>query len=243
MIPPSVSRYTEVATPIALRERVQCTWQFHQGNLDTHPTQVLPDGCVDFIWNGSSLFVAGPDSRAAIATLAPGSTLTGVRLAHGTAAGLLGLPLHHIADQRVLLSDIWGSRHSGDWELQLHEAMDPAEVLHALCLSRELTADRQMQWIFSMLQSPSAPRVSALAAALNMTERSLRRRCQQAVGYGPKTLDRILRLQRFLKLAPQHATLTSAALEAGYGDAPHLVRDSQLLTGLTPRELVARHVR
>lgn len=241
--PFAVSRYAEVAAPAALRERVQCTWLFRQGNLDLRPTQVLPDGCVDIIWDGSSLMVAGPDSRAAMAMLAPGSILTGMRLAHGTGAGLLGLPLHNITDQRVPLSDLWGRRHTKDWELRLHEARDPAKVLHALCGSRELAPDHQMRWVFAMLESEAAPRVSALATSLAMSERSLRRRCQQAFGYGPKTLDRILRLQRFLRLAPRHATLTSAALEAGYGDAPHLVHDSQLLAGLTPSELVARHVR
>jgi len=226
-----------------MRERVQCTWQFRQGDLDVHATQVLPDGCVDLIWDGSNLMVAGPDSRAAMAMLLPGSVLTGVRLAHGTAEGLLGLPLHHIADQRVLLSDVWGGRNTRDWEHRLQEAIDPIVVLHALCTSREPAPDHQMRWVLAVLDSHAAPRVSALATSLEISERSLRRRCLDAFGYGPKTLDRILRLQRFLKLVPRHSTLTSAALEAGYGDAPHLVHESRLLTGLTPSELVARHVR
>lgn len=243
MIQPCTSPYAEVFTPFALRKRVQCTWQFRQGDLDFHPTQVLPDGYVDLIWNGSSLFVAGPDSRAVMTALPPGSTLTGVRLAHATGAGLLGLPLYNITDHRVPLSEIWGLHHTEDWESQLYEAIDATKVLHALCASRAPSPDRQMQWIFATLSGQGAPRVSELAVSLDMSERSLRRRCQQAFGYGAKTLDRILRLQRFLRLASQHATLTSAAIEAGYGDAPHLVHDSQLLTGLTPSELVARHVR
>ncbi|KLD78565.1 hypothetical protein Y886_09450 [Xanthomonas hyacinthi DSM 19077] len=43
--------------------------------------------------------------------------------------------------------------------------------------------------------------------------------------------------------ASSAALLTAAALEAGYGDAPHLVRDSRQLTGLSPRDLVQRHAR
>lgn len=58
MNPSAVFRYAEVVAPLALRERVQCTWQFRQGSLDLGPAQVLPDGCVDLIWNGSSLMVA-----------------------------------------------------------------------------------------------------------------------------------------------------------------------------------------
>ncbi|MBB4128251.1 AraC-like DNA-binding protein [Xanthomonas translucens] len=85
--------------------------------------------------------------------------------------------------------------------------------------------------------------MAELTRSLGISERSLRRRCQDAFGYGAKTLERILRLQRFLRIACGHATLTAAALQAGYGDAPHLVRDSRQLTGLSPRELVQRHAR
>ncbi|OAX54548.1 hypothetical protein A6R73_03440 [Xanthomonas translucens pv. poae] len=106
-----------------MRDRLRCSWRFRQGAGEAQPTQVLPDGCVDLIWDGRALFVAGPDHCASSAALAPGSVLSGVRL------------------------------------------------------------------------------------------------------------------------APGYATLTAAALQAGYGDAPHLVRDSRQLTGLNPRELVRRHAR
>jgi AraC-like DNA-binding protein len=71
-----------------------------------------------------------------------------------------------------------------------------------------------------------------------MSERTLRRRFDESFGYGPKTLDRILRYQRFLGLA--RASTGSAAMlavDAGYSDQPHLVRESRRLTGSTPREL------
>ncbi|WP_159066516.1 helix-turn-helix domain-containing protein, partial [Xanthomonas citri] len=51
------------------------------------------------------------------------------------------------------------------------------------------------------------------------------------------------RLQRFLRIVRGHRNLTEAALHAGYGDAPHLVRDARQLTGLSPRALVQQHAR
>jgi AraC-like DNA-binding protein len=116
-------------------------------------------------------------------------------------------------------------------------------LLHALCASRPLQTDQPMAWLFAQLAGADAPRTAELTRSLGISERTLRRRCQDAFGYGAKTLERILRLQRFLRIACGHATLTAAALEAGYGDAPHLVRDSRQLTGLNPRELVRRHAR
>jgi methylphosphotriester-DNA--protein-cysteine methyltransferase len=49
------------------------------------------------------------------------------------------------------------------------------------------------------------------------------------VGYGPKTLQRILRLQRVmadLASAQQTIELAAAAAAAGYADQPHLSRET-----------------
>jgi len=236
-----VSTYLEQPAPPALAGRVVCTWRFRQG-LSVAPVRVLPDGHIDLIWDGRSLFVAGPDTAAAMAHLTPGLTLTGLRLAPGAGAGLLGLPLHELTDQRVAMSDLWGLR-GASLERVIGEGQDPAAAMLAWCAGQAGEPDGRMRQLFRFLARGEGVRVTELAATLGYSERSLRRHCLDAFGYGPKTLDRILRLQRFLRLAPGHASLTSAALAAGYADAPHLVRDSQQLTGLSPGELVAHHVR
>ncbi|UYK85089.1 helix-turn-helix domain-containing protein [Xanthomonas sacchari] len=236
------SRYAEADAPPALRDRLRCSWRFRQGEAETAATQVLPDGCVDLIWDSRALFVAGPDRRATDARLAPGSVLTGVRLATGAGASLLGVPLHAIADQRVPLEALWGVR-GRDWQARMEDTADPLTALHTLCASRPLHRDSAMAWLFAQLAGDAPPRLDSLTHALGVSERTLRRRSHDAFGYGAKTLERILRLQRFLGLVRQHPSLTAAALEAGYGDAPHLVRDSRQLTGLRPRDLVQRHAR
>jgi AraC-like DNA-binding protein len=53
-------------------------------------------------------------------------------------------------------------------------------------------------------------RVRDLAARLGLSERQLRRRCTDALGYGPKTLDRILRFQRFHTLAARRRDLAAS---------------------------------
>ncbi len=225
-----------------MRDRLRCSWRFRQGAGEAQPTQVLPDGCVDLIWDGRALFVAGPDRCASSAALAPGSVLSGVRLTAGAGACVLGVPLHAIADQRVALEALWDGR-GRDWQARLEDGADPLPLLQALCASRPLQTDQPMAWLFAQLAGADAPRMAELRRSLGISECTLRRRCQDAFGYGAKTLERILRLQRFLRLAPGYATLTAAALQAGYGDAPHLVRDSRQLTGFNPRELVQRHAR
>ena len=48
---------------------------------------------------------------------------------------------------------------------------------------------------------PTRARAWMRRRALGVSERQLRRRFADAVGYGPKTLARVLRFQRFLALA------------------------------------------
>ncbi len=66
------------------------------------------------------------------------------------------------------------------------------------------------------------------------------RRFREWVGYGPKTLQRILRLQRLLLLAEGGAgALGDLAVAAGYADQAHMTREVGALAGITPRLLVA----
>jgi AraC-like DNA-binding protein len=60
------------------------------------------------------------------------------------------------------------------------------------------------------------------------------RRFDDAVGYGPKTLQRILRLRQFL--AASGTDIAAAAVEVGYADQAHLTRECRVLTGLAPSE-------
>ncbi|APO96034.1 helix-turn-helix domain-containing protein [Xanthomonas vesicatoria] len=241
-MPPEIaSLYAQLPPPPDLVTQLRCSWRYRQGAASA-PVRVLPDGCVDLIWDGRALFVAGPDHTANMACVASGNVLTGIRLSAGAAHGVLGVPLHQLADQRVALDTLWGARGS-HWQQRLREGGDALPTLHALCRQHSVPVDRQMAWIFAQLADHAALRVPALCAVLGISERQLRRRCHVAFGYGPKTLQRILRLQRFLRLAGHYSTLTAAALEAGYGDAPHLVRDARQLASLSPRELVQQHAR
>ena len=92
-----------------------------------------------------------------------------------------------------------------------------------------------------MLADPRA-RVGDLAEELGVSDRQLRRRFDVAVGYGPKTLQRVLRFRRFLArvyAAPADVDLATLAFDAGYADQSHLTRETAALSGLTPAALAA----
>jgi transcriptional regulator GlxA family with amidase domain len=81
----------------------------------------------------------------------------------------------------------------------------------------------------------AAARVEDPAGPNTVSERRLRRRFVQAVGYGPATYLRVTRFQRAVALASRVPGLAALAAAAGYADQAHLSRDCRALTGLTPR--------
>jgi transcriptional regulator GlxA family with amidase domain len=82
--------------------------------------------------------------------------------------------------------------------------------------------------------------VREIASDVGLSERQLFRRCVDEVGYGPKHLVRVLRLQRLLGLARRlpGVSLAGLAVAAGYTDQSHMSRECRALTGSTPARLI-----
>lgn len=80
--------------------------------------------------------------------------------------------------------------------------------------------------------------VAAVADAVGLGERQLHRRSLAAFGYGPKTLGRVLRLQRALASARAGAPFAEVAAVAGYADQAHLAREVKDLAGIPLRRLL-----
>ena len=79
-----------------------------------------------------------------------------------------------------------------------------------------------------------ATSVPALADAVGLGERHLRRRFAEAVGYGPKTFARVARFRAALGLVRSGEPLAAAALAAGYADQAHMTREMTALGGRPP---------
>jgi AraC-like DNA-binding protein len=80
--------------------------------------------------------------------------------------------------------------------------------------------------------------VRQFAEHIGLSERQLRRRSLAAFGYGPKTLQRILRFRRAVALARRGVPFVDVAVDAGYADQPHLAREVRELAGVSLGELI-----
>jgi AraC-like DNA-binding protein len=196
---------------------------------------VLPDGCMDLLWSEGRLLVAGPDTRAYVPD-GPSVAWAGLRFYPGTAPALLGVPAHELRDRRVELAELWPTAEVRRLRARVEAAAHPTTALEELALERAAPPDRELRRLVTALAAGRP--VAETADRLGLGARRLHRRSLAAFGYGPKTLARILRLQRALALARQGVPYADTAARAGYADQAHLARDVRELSGTTLTDLL-----
>jgi transcriptional regulator GlxA family with amidase domain len=170
----------------------------------------------------------------------------GVRFRVGAAAAALGMPASELRDANPLAEDVIGSALADRVE---SVGDSPEQVLMELTgavAARLRDAEPADPLVREAARAFAVPGTSVRAVAdrLALSERQLRRRFEVAVGYGPKVLARVLRLQRFLALATDGAAdagLARLAADAGYADQAHLTRECGALTGVPPSVLLTEH--
>jgi AraC-like DNA-binding protein len=233
--------YREQPPSAGLLPSVACLWARVAGPGAGAVATVLPDACVDLIWEqGRGVFVAGPDTGAVPSVSPPGTVFAALRFAPGAAGPALGLPMSELLNLRVDAADL-GTGPGAELARALPGSLAPARALAVLArmagaLTAEGPADALAAHAARLLRQPGA-RAEGIAERLDVSERQLRRRCQAAVGYGPATLRRVLRFRRFVSWADAGAPgdgLASAAARLGYADQAHLTREFTAMIGIPP---------
>ena len=205
---------------------------------------MLPDACADIVFDAGRLVVAGPATETVDVPAAPGQDRLGIRFRIGSAGPALGVPAHELLNLGVPLEELWGrAARTLEDRMARAETTDDAiaELLRGVAARLPAPGDGDplvRQAALALVRGGASMHEVADLVALG--ERQLRRRFERAVGYGPATLVRIQRFQRFLALAERDANagLARLAFDAGYADQAHLTRECQRLAGRSPATLL-----
>ncbi len=205
--------------------------------------RVLPDGCVDIVWNGEALLVAAALPHAQRYALEADRPTVGLRLRCGTAGAVLGTAADELTAEPMRLRELRAVRWA---EVGLHRATDETKArreLEELVGAAGAEIDRAVVAACRRI-SRGDERVCEIAEAVGLEARELHRRFCKQVGFGPKALQRVTRFRRFVgglgAVAGGEVPLAFAALDAGYADQAHLSRECRSLSGSSPRALAAR---
>ena len=242
---PSVQDYAEGSPSPPLAAHVLC-WSVHRidARSGSYLHRAAPNGSVELLCEvGGEPLLVGPQTGPLVRTLSPGATIVSLRLRPESAAAVLGLPAYELADQVVPLDDVLPATRflSERIATEPRHAVATLEGAVSAQLARRAGTDPTVTYAVGRLAA-RATRVSSVAASMFVSERHLRRRFKAAVGVSPKTLERVLRFQRFLALVHtggwSRIGLARTAAALGYADQAHLTRECVYLSGLPPAELI-----
>lgn len=247
-----------------LTEFVDALW--YLSDAPTHARErILPSGTIELVINlhedefriydpdhtdryrrFSGAIVSGAYRRFFVIDTLEHASIIGVHFKPAGAAPFLGIPPGELRDAHVDLDMLWGP-HTAELREQLRTANDAAErfaILENALIARLSSAHRPhdaVRFAVERLESPEVT-VGEIATGVQWSHRRLLRSFTAEVGVNPKLFGRLRRFQRARALAergpsPDWARL---AVDCGYFDQSHLIRDFVAFSGFTPTDLL-RH--
>jgi AraC-like DNA-binding protein len=174
------------------------------------------------------------------------ASIIGVHFKPGGAFPFLGVSAFELADAHVDLEALWGRRARSLRDrlgaAPLREKFTILEDALLDCLVRPVRRHPVVPFALAEL-SRSNVAVGTLAAQAGLSHRRLVEVFRAEVGMTPKTFSRVRRFERAVARARGSAAApdwASLAVECGYFDQSHMIRDFVALSGLTPLEVFRR---
>jgi AraC-like DNA-binding protein len=253
-------RYREITPAGPLAGLVKCYWSLESEGVSMagEAEPVVPDGCPEVVFNLSDRFrrmqtsgqvetqpatiIAGQMRRRIVITPTGAVDLFGVRFRPAGARPLIRLPLGELTDRIEDIATIFGRRGreleerinlAGSFEARI--AIIDAEFTRAV--AAEDPSDPIIEKAVAMIiRSAGAVSVKRLTCQLGTSERRLERMFKDRVGLLPKMFSRIVRFQTVLRAIESGSSpkILDAALDHGYYDQSHLIRDFREFAGAPP---------
>jgi AraC-like DNA-binding protein len=227
--------------------------------------KVLPDGCVEWIFHlGSPFqrsiatgttaiacgwecqprsFVVGELTRFLLLRPTGDVAVMGVRFRPGGAYRFLPFPLSDFTDSTVSTRDVWG--HEGSWieeaVLEAQHDSQRQQLVEDFLLRQMVNTTPRPRFdaaVRDIIRTRGQTRVHEVANRVGWSSRQLERDFGSSLGLSPKSFSRIMRFQNLLRLVGEGALREWAnlAVEGGYSDQPHMVREFREFSGHTPAE-------
>lgn len=245
-------RYQQSRPIDAFRHLVDAYW-INQPDLGASARldRVLPDGCIDLIFrsgpDGGRLFGSALIEQPTFFGAARSGWFVGVRFRPAMARAILDVepadcrdtdtPAVLIDPALAALEERLRACASAEGALALLRRAIDTRLAEEKC---DATPTRVQEAIALLARGGDDAHVHGVARRLGITERSLHRDLTRWSGLSPKSLGRILRMQRALAaLRSGRMPLALTALQMGYADQAHMTRELKELSGFTPREILA----
>ncbi len=158
-------------------------------------------------------------------------------------AACLGVPTSELASRSIGLHEILPPARVDcmhERVLAARTAADRVAVVEDFLVQLPFTGDPLVAHALKLLASSSTRpiHIAEVSRLLGLSERQLERRFLQRVGVTPKRFATLRRFERAIASARTAPSLTAVALDAGYYDQSHFVREFRRFTGVSPGALL-----
>lgn len=248
--------YAEYPPSPRLAAFVRCVWTFEAEGGTDQPERIVPDARPELIIHYGAPYresgveqpralFAGQLTRPLWLRTGGRAGVVGVRFRPAGARGFLRRPLSAVNDARVPLEEICPGEARALVDA-ISAAPDAAARVAAAerFVAARIAGDegdplvsRCVEWIE---ERGGLFAIDELAEEAGIGRRQIERRFRDATGISPRLLGNILRIRRvFDELDHGSARAwTDAAMQAGYFDQSHFIREFRRFVGCTPTEFL-----
>ena len=223
-----------------------------RSHTDACSYRVLPDNCIDILWQDSSAlgFATGMMTASKSVTMTAQVSTIAVRFKPGRASHFFQLPLNELTDLHADMRELWGRDRAGRINDALWtKPLSDRERMHILekHLIAHLTQGRITppfglvnHAVAAIESSCGAVKIDALAKNVGVTRQHLAARFRVEVGISAKTFARICRFRRAMagirhaRASAERIDWAALALDSGYFDQSHLIHDFQEFAADSP---------
>jgi AraC-like DNA-binding protein len=175
-------------------------------------------------------------------TIAGSGRVVGVKFRPGAFQPFYGASVHQLTNRVVPIATVFGP--DGDELIRAVRAEEdePFAVMEAFLRARVPEPDSNLDVLAdivrTMLEDPAVVRVDELAARHAMSPRTLQRLFRRYVGVSPKWVLQRYRLHEAAERIAEgrDGDWAATALELGYFDQAHFIRDFKALIGASPAQ-------
>lgn len=201
---------------------------------------IVPDGCMDIIFQERNIFLIGAMSEGIIIKSIPNEYTFGVRFKPSILPQILNINASDFTDKKVPLVDI-SLELFNDFNFEDEDEIQKVKKLDKV-FEKQIVDIKINQNILSAIdlikQYQGNIQINELEKQLNLSSRQIERLFQNFVGYSPKKFCNITRFFTLFKevIKTNISNYSLKAYDYGYCDQSHLNKEFKKFANFTPTD-------
>lgn len=248
--------YQEYEPSNALLPYIETYWTYDSFMEGMQTVKVLPDGCVDILLNCKEEaaenelpsfcpYIVGTMTTFSDVTYNDGMQMMGIRFRAGGITAFIQLPIHEITNQRIemgLIETVFEKRRFQDDLAEKKNLYERIRYVDSYLLGKLQHAglpDRQVMTAVNLvMQNKGRLPIGNLMDKVCLSQRQFERRFKASIGISPKVFSSVIRFRHAHELLQQQSeqSIFLTAIDCGYYDHAHFIREFKRFTGQTPKQ-------